>query len=136
MLSAALVGCLTSGTENAVDNVHLTSGEGRRNSVASSFVIARSLVGSSTLSSITNCSVENTDVAVGPYGIGGALGCRPAYTRPGASPLVPWFTGSGSLVRNYTDSAFPVWNPYCRLRSGTLVRGNQFDTTRFVCARG
>lgn len=74
MLSAALVGCLTSGTENAVDNVHLTSGEGRRNSVASSFVIAGSLVGSSTLSSITNCSVENTDVAVGPYGIGGALG--------------------------------------------------------------
>lgn len=47
-----------------------------------------------------------------------------------------WFTGSGALVRNYTDSAFPVWNPYCRLRSGTLVRGNQFDTTRFVCARG
>ena len=84
MLSATLVGYLTSGAENAVDDVHLTSSAGQRNSVASSFVMAGGIVGGSTLSSITNCSVENTDVAVGPYGIGGALGgglSRPIFNN-------------------------------------------------------
>ena len=84
MLSATLVGYLTSSAENAVDNVHLTSSEGQRNSVSSSFVMAGGIIGGSTLSSITNCSVENTDVTVGPYGIGGALGgglSRPIFNN-------------------------------------------------------
>ena len=84
MLSATLAGYLTSSAENAVDNVHLTSSEGKRNSVSSSFVMAGGLIGGSTLSSITNCSVENTDVTVGPYGIGGALGgglSRPIFNN-------------------------------------------------------
>ena len=84
MLSATLVGYLTSSAENAVDNVHLTSSEDKRSSVSSSFVMAGGIIGGSTLSSITNCSVENTDVTVGPYGIGGALGgglSRPIFNN-------------------------------------------------------
>lgn len=84
MLSATLAGYLTSSAENAVDNVHLVASEGNRNSVSSSFVMAGGIVGGSTLSSITNCSVEYTDVSVGPFGIGGALGgglSRPIFNN-------------------------------------------------------
>lgn len=74
MMCAGLVGYVTSTADHAIDNVHLTASEGQRNAIEDTFVMAGGLVAGCTGASITNCSVERTDVVTGPFGIAGALG--------------------------------------------------------------
>lgn len=74
MMCSSLVGYVTSAADNAIDNVHLIASEGRRNTIQDSFVMAGGIVAGCTNASITNCSVENTDIFTGPFGIAGALG--------------------------------------------------------------